>query len=128
MILAIVTSLRHLLGWVAIAFRSREDLIFENLALRQQLLALHAKRPRRSIDSSAQAVLDRLENVLVGVDEASRLGYSSNRGAVASGWLPVVLDLGFKAWTSGGTETGEQASSCSDLSNGYRESNPARHW
>ena len=102
MILAIVTSLRHLLGWVAIAFRSREDLIFENLALRQQLLALHAKRPRRSIDSSAQAVLDRLENVLVGVDEASRLGYSSNRGAVASGWLPVVLDLGFKAWTSGG--------------------------
>jgi hypothetical protein len=22
--------------------------------------------------------------------------------ALASGWLPVVLDLGFKAWTSGG--------------------------
>src|ERR1017187_10721981 len=71
-----------------------------------------------SIDSSAQAVLDRLENVLVGVDEASRLGYSSNRRALASGWLPVVLDLGFKVWTSGGTETGEQASSCSDLSHG----------
>jgi len=47
MILAIVTSLRHLLGWVVSAFRSRENLVLENLALRQQLLALHAKRPRR---------------------------------------------------------------------------------
>jgi len=49
MILAIVTSLRHLLGWVVSAFRSRADLTLENLALRQQLLALHAKRPRRRL-------------------------------------------------------------------------------
>jgi hypothetical protein len=28
------------------AFHSREDLILENLALRQQLLVLHAQRPR----------------------------------------------------------------------------------
>ena len=32
-------------------FRSREDLILENLALRQQLLALHARRPRRRLSS-----------------------------------------------------------------------------
>jgi putative transposase len=31
------------------AFGSREDLVLENLALRQQLLALHAKRPRRRL-------------------------------------------------------------------------------
>ena len=31
------------------AFRSREDLVFENLALRRQLLALHAQRPRRRL-------------------------------------------------------------------------------
>jgi hypothetical protein len=31
------------------AFRSRENLVLENLALRQQLLALHAKRPRRRL-------------------------------------------------------------------------------
>ena len=49
MIFVIVTSLRHLLGWVVSAFRSREDLILENLALRQQLLALHAKRPRHRL-------------------------------------------------------------------------------
>jgi hypothetical protein len=33
---------RHLLGWVISGFRSREELLLENLALRQQLLALHA--------------------------------------------------------------------------------------
>src|ERR1035438_6993611 len=49
MLLALVTSLRHLLGWVVSAFRSRENLVLENLALRQQLLALHAKRPRRRL-------------------------------------------------------------------------------
>ena len=42
-------SLRLLLGWMVSAFSSREDLVLENLALRQQLLALHAKRPRRRL-------------------------------------------------------------------------------
>ena len=44
-----IVSLRHLLGWIVSAFRSREDLVLENLALRQQLLALHARRPRRRL-------------------------------------------------------------------------------
>ena len=34
--------LRHLLGWVVSVFRSREELLLENLALRQQLLALNS--------------------------------------------------------------------------------------
>ena len=41
-----IVSLRHLLGWMVSAFRSREDLVFENLALHRQLLALHAQQPR----------------------------------------------------------------------------------
>jgi hypothetical protein len=49
MILVIVTLLRHFLGWTVSAFSSRQNLILENLALRQQLLALHAKRPRRRL-------------------------------------------------------------------------------
>src|SRR5215471_12291695 len=40
------SSLRHLVGWIFSAFGSRQDLVLENLALRQQLLALHNKRPR----------------------------------------------------------------------------------
>src|ERR1700686_12857 len=45
----ILVIIRHLMGWAVSAFSSREDLILENLALRQQLLALHAKRPRRRL-------------------------------------------------------------------------------
>ncbi len=41
-----IVWLRHVLGWLRSAFCAREDLILENLALRQQLLALHAQRPR----------------------------------------------------------------------------------
>jgi hypothetical protein len=44
-----IVSLRHVRGWMVSAFSSRENLILENLALRQQLLALHAKRPRRRL-------------------------------------------------------------------------------
>jgi hypothetical protein len=47
MIPAMLASVRHFLGWLVSAFRSREDLVLENLALHQQLLALHAQRPRR---------------------------------------------------------------------------------
>jgi len=46
-----IWSLRHFLGWVVGAFRSRENLILENLALRQQLLALHTRRPRRRLST-----------------------------------------------------------------------------
>ena len=48
-LLAMILSLRHFLGWLVSAFRCREDLVLENLALRQQLLALHAQRPRRRL-------------------------------------------------------------------------------
>ena len=41
---------RYLLGWAAGCFRSREDLILENLALRQQLLSLHTRRPRPRVN------------------------------------------------------------------------------
>lgn len=46
-----IVLLRHFVGWLTGAFQSREDLILENLALRQQLLTLHAKRPRRRLGS-----------------------------------------------------------------------------
>ena len=44
-----IVWLRHFLGWMFSAFRSREYLVLENLALHQQLLALHAQRPRRRL-------------------------------------------------------------------------------
>jgi putative transposase len=44
-----IAPLRHFLGWILSTLSSREELILENLALRQQLVALHAKRPRRRL-------------------------------------------------------------------------------
>jgi hypothetical protein len=44
-----IVPLRHFLGWLVSAFRSREDLVLENLALRRQLLALHTQQPRRRL-------------------------------------------------------------------------------
>jgi hypothetical protein len=44
---AMLARFRHPFGWLTGGvFRSRADLILENLALRQQLLALHAQRFR----------------------------------------------------------------------------------
>ena len=40
-----ILSFRHLIGWVIGALGSGRALLLENLALRQQLLALHAKSP-----------------------------------------------------------------------------------
>ena len=41
----------HLLGGLLSASGPRKDLVLENLALRQQLLALHEKRPRRRLST-----------------------------------------------------------------------------
>jgi putative transposase len=46
-----IPFLRHLIGWIFGILLAREDLILENLALRQQLLALHTKRPRRQLST-----------------------------------------------------------------------------
>ena len=58
MILVIVTSLRHFLGWTVSTFSSRQNLILENLALRQQLLALH-------VDHTHPAASEFLDNAVV---------------------------------------------------------------
>jgi len=41
-----IVSLRHLPGWIVSSFRSREDLLLEDLALRRQLFDLQPQRPR----------------------------------------------------------------------------------
>lgn len=52
-----ITLLRHLFGWILISFGSRKDLILENIALRQQLLALRSKRPRRRLSTMQKLFL-----------------------------------------------------------------------
>jgi hypothetical protein len=55
--------LRHLFGWILSALGSRKDLVLENLALREQLLALHAKRPCRRLSPRQKLFWERPEYV-----------------------------------------------------------------
>lgn len=89
-----ILRLCHVLGWIVNTFGSRRDMILENLALRQQLLALHAKRPRRRL-SVAKAVLGHVAKPLVRVAEASRLGHTTNGSRLASRGLSAVLEVAF---------------------------------
>jgi hypothetical protein len=73
-ILAMIVSVGHLLGWIVSSFRCREDLVLENLALRRQLLALQAQRPRTRLTALHKLYWAAFENVLVRVEEASCLG------------------------------------------------------
>src|SRR5215831_6624350 len=81
-----IAALRHLLGWLLSTLRSREDLILENLALRQQLLVLRSQRPRRRLAT------------------AHKLFWIALRG-VWSGWkkpLVMVTPRTFVAWHRAG--------------------------
>src|SRR5215471_14356717 len=75
-----IVPLRHLLGWIVSSFRSLEHLALDYCP--------------------AQAVLGCVENVLVWVEEASRLGYSPNRRELGSSRVSFVLDMDLKIPTS----------------------------
>jgi putative transposase len=47
-----IAFLRHLFGWILSTCGSRKSLALENLALRQQMLALHSERPRRRFSTT----------------------------------------------------------------------------
>ena len=76
-----IRLLRHLVGWLIGAFRSREDLILENLALRQQLLALHGKRPRPRPSSLDQRFWVALLKVVVWLEKVTHPRDPRNGGA-----------------------------------------------
>ena len=114
-----IVSLRHFLGWMFSACRSREDLVLDGSPSATAGPARATTSP--SIDYPAQAVLDCVENVLVRVDQASRLGHSSNRRELASSGVSFVLGMGLQIQTSGRAEACQQRGSRLDLPYGCRE-------
>jgi len=70
-----IVLLRHLLGWMVSAFRSREDLVLENLSP-SAIAGSAGATASPSMDCPAQAVLGGVENLLVRVEQASCLGHS----------------------------------------------------
>jgi hypothetical protein len=89
-----IPLLRHFVGWFVGAFRSREDLMLENLALRQQLLALHAKRPRRRLGSVDRVFWVALRKLWSGWKKPLLLVTPQNGGALASPWIFGCTGLG----------------------------------
>jgi hypothetical protein len=68
--LVMIAFLRHLLGWVVSACRSREDLVLEKPGSPSAIYSSAREKASPSIDGPEQAVLSRIEDNLVGVDEA----------------------------------------------------------
>lgn len=91
--------LRHLLGWVVSVFRSRQNLILENLARRQQLLTLHARRPRRRLTSLQKLFWVALRRLWAAWEQPLIL--VSPRTVMASCRFSPVLE-----WISRATELG----------------------
>lgn len=84
--------LRQFVGWIVAAFHSREELIPENLALRQQLLAMSAN-PRRRLSTGHKLFLDWPAKTLVGMETVAHPGYAQNSCDLASDGLPAVLEM-----------------------------------
>src|SRR5262244_2177860 len=117
-----IVSLRHFLGWLVSTFRSRGDLVLENLALRRQLLALHAQRPRTRLTALHKLFWVALRTFWSGWRKP--LVLVTPRSVV--NWHRAGFRL-YWTWISrfrrvGGTEACQQRGSRPDLSNACRES------
>jgi hypothetical protein len=111
-----------LIGWIIIIFRSRQDLILENLALRQQLLVLHTKRPRRRLPTIHKLFWIGPLKVLVALERVVHSRYAKNSGDLASSRLPPLLEVALTSPPRWGPKTCERGSSDAYLSNGGGES------
>jgi hypothetical protein len=76
---------RYMLGWILSLFRSRTDLVLENLALRQQLLAVHAKRPRPRLGAFDKLFWVLLRRVWSGMEEIVDPCHPGGHCSLASG-------------------------------------------
>ena len=110
--------LRHLLGWVISVFRSREVLLLENLALRQQLLALHAKRPRPRLSSVDRLFWGVLRRVWSGWKRSLILVTPETVVRWHRTGFSTVLELDLAGSKGGRKETNQQGSTRADLSHG----------
>ena len=108
----------HFLGWLIDAFRSREELLLENLALRQQLLALHTKRPRPRLSSVNKLFWVVLRRVWSDWKRSLILVGPESRGSLASDRLSIVLELDIASSKGSGKKTNQQGSARPDLSHG----------
>ncbi len=99
------TTFRYFIGWTVSAFRSRQDLILENLALRQQLIALHAKRPRRRLSARQKLLWVVLRQLWQGWKKPLALVH---RELWSSGIVPGLGCIGSGSPEPGDSEAGSR--------------------
>src|SRR5215831_8796940 len=116
---AMLVRFRHLFGWLPGVFRSRADVILENLALRQQLLAVHAQRPRPRLPRST--VLGNAATTVVRLAETLSRGDTRDGCPLASHRLSLVLGLALAGSASCRPQSGEPGGAPPDRSHGGRE-------
>ncbi len=106
-----IVWLRHVLGWLSSTFRARADLVLENLALRQQLLALHAR------DLAADSPYPRSCSGLgcEGCGLAGKEPLVLVTPRTVAGWhragFRALLEMAFKSQVEGRSQAGEQRGS-----------------
>jgi len=118
---AMFSLLRHVAGWIISSLGSRTDLILENLALRQQLLALHTKRPRHRLSSMHKLFWVLLRRLWSGW----KAPLMNCRG-VASGRLSPILEMDLQSQSGRWPNTRKPGDSDADLSHGGGEPDVGR--
>ena len=83
-------------------FRSRRDLLLENLALRQQLFGLKQRHPRPQVSTLRQAVLGDLAAAVAGMEARVDPRPARDSRSLAQGRVQAVLDMALAASGSRG--------------------------
>ena len=115
MILAMIVWLRHLLGWLVSVFRSRQDLILENLP--PAAIACPPRPPTSSsIHDSSAAVLGSVVASLGRMETTAHPSHTADRRRLASCWVSAVLEVTFPSALDGRPQAGQPGGSGLDRS------------
>jgi hypothetical protein len=110
-------------GLLARCFRSHHTLVWENLALRQQLTVLKRKHRRTKVSRPGQTLLGARAPVLVRLEEFSHHRHSRNCGALASCRISALLELDLEGEKTGRQKKTVEGNPESDLPDGGRKPN-----
>ena len=118
--------LRLCFGTLVRLFRLHHSLLVENLALRQQLVVLKRRHPRRKAGLVRQAFLAARSSMLVNLETVSPRRHTRNGCPLAPRRIPLVLENDFEGQKPRRSKTDIERSTRSDLPNDGRESSGKR--
>jgi hypothetical protein len=89
------------LGAIFRLFRHRQNLLLENLVLRQQVSALKRKNPATQTDKIGSLLLDRSQSIMVGVEEFPPADETRNGREVAPSRISHLLAIAIQLLARG---------------------------